>query len=157
MPQPTEFQYILKFGGFVDVGRSLWRGDGSIGYNCCWSLPEHSFSGPHPVGLMTIFETSLFVASYDSQLRWRYSTQPPHGILTLLNWTPLYNHFARMMQKTYPFCCWEGVLTASLHNNGSYSIVVCVFVVAGTYLPSRCLAINVYWLHNSGFRRNVPL
>jgi hypothetical protein len=57
---------------FVDVGCSLWREDGSVVYNCCWFLPAQSFLGPSPVGLMTIFcrlrfETSLFVASYDSQ------------------------------------------------------------------------------------------
>jgi hypothetical protein len=40
--------------------------------------PVHSFLGPSPMGLPTIFyclrfETSLFVASYDSRgLRWRY-------------------------------------------------------------------------------------
>jgi hypothetical protein len=37
-----------------------------------WSLPAQSFSGPSPLGLATVFyclrsETSLFVASYDSQ------------------------------------------------------------------------------------------
>jgi hypothetical protein len=41
-------------------------------YNCCWPSPAHLFSDPSPVGLATIFycprfETSLFVASYDSQ------------------------------------------------------------------------------------------
>jgi hypothetical protein len=39
---------------------------------CCWPLPMQSFSGPSPLVLETIFycltfETSLFVASYDSQ------------------------------------------------------------------------------------------
>jgi hypothetical protein len=48
------------------------------------------------------------------------------------------------MQKTQPLYCWEGVLTAPLHNNGSYPIVACVFVVSGMYLPSRCLVMNVY-------------
>jgi hypothetical protein len=53
------------------VGRSLWREDGSVVYNCCWPSPAQSFSRPSPVGLVTIFyrlrfETSLFVASYDS-------------------------------------------------------------------------------------------
>jgi hypothetical protein len=53
-------------------GRSLWREDGSVIYNCSWSSPEESFSGPSPVGLMTIFyclrfEISLFVAFYDSK------------------------------------------------------------------------------------------
>jgi hypothetical protein len=51
---------------------ALWREDGSVVYNCCWPSPKQSFSGPSPMGLVTIFyclriETSLFVASYDSQ------------------------------------------------------------------------------------------
>jgi hypothetical protein len=58
--------------GFVDVGRSLWREDRSVVYNCCWPSPEHSFSGPSVMGLVTIFycfrfDTSLSVASYDSR------------------------------------------------------------------------------------------
>jgi hypothetical protein len=58
--------------GFVDLGRPLWREDGSVVYNCCWPSAAQSFSGPSPVGLVAIFyclgfETSLFVASYDSQ------------------------------------------------------------------------------------------
>jgi hypothetical protein len=58
--------------GLVFVGLPLWREDGS--YICIrdWSLPAHSFSGPSPLGLATIFycprfETSLFVAFYGSQ------------------------------------------------------------------------------------------
>jgi hypothetical protein len=58
--------------GFVDLGRPLWREDGSAVCNCYWPSPEQSFSGPSPVGLVAIFyclrfETSLFAASYDSQ------------------------------------------------------------------------------------------
>jgi hypothetical protein len=58
--------------GFVGMGRPLWREDGSVVYNCSGSSPAQSFSGPSPVGLVDIFyclrfETSLFVASYDSQ------------------------------------------------------------------------------------------
>jgi hypothetical protein len=37
------------------VGRHLWREDGSVFCTCCWSLPALRY------------ETSLFVASYDSQ------------------------------------------------------------------------------------------
>jgi hypothetical protein len=49
---------------------SLTRG--WVFYICCWPLPPKWFSGPSPLGLATIFycltfETSLFVASYDSQ------------------------------------------------------------------------------------------
>jgi hypothetical protein len=58
--------------GLVLVGRPLWREVGSVFCICCWPLPAQSFSGPSPLGLETIFycltfETSLFVASYDSQ------------------------------------------------------------------------------------------
>jgi hypothetical protein len=70
---------------------------------------------------------------------WRSETR-----LTLLNWTLLYNYFARTTQKTQPLYCCEGVFTAPLHSNGSYSIVACVFVAAGTCLRSCCLEINVY-------------
>jgi hypothetical protein len=34
------------------------------------------------------------------------------------------------------------------HSNGSYAIVVCIFVDAGMYLPSRCLEMG---LHVTGF------
>jgi hypothetical protein len=64
--------------------------------------------------------------------------------VSVLNWTLLYNHFARIAQKTQPLCSCEGVLTAPLHSSGSYSIVACVLVAAGMCLPSRCLAMNVY-------------
>jgi hypothetical protein len=58
--------------GFVDLGRPLWREDGSVVCNCYWPSPAQSFSGPSPVGLVAIFyclrfETSLFFASYESQ------------------------------------------------------------------------------------------
>jgi hypothetical protein len=33
---------------FVDVGRSLWRKDGSVVYNCCWPSPVQSFSDRVP-------------------------------------------------------------------------------------------------------------
>jgi hypothetical protein len=68
----TRFSLLSDCYGVADVGRSLWREDGSVVYNCCWSSPAQSFSGPSPVGLTTIFyclwfETSLFVVSYGSQ------------------------------------------------------------------------------------------
>jgi hypothetical protein len=61
-----------------------------------------------------------------------------------LAWDPRYIASGRIQQKT-PFT-----------NNPL--IVACVFVVAGTCLPSRCLAMNVY----SGstipaFRRHVTI
>jgi hypothetical protein len=54
------------------MGRPLWREDGSVFCMCRWPLPAQAFSGPIPLGLANVFyclrfETSLFVASYDSQ------------------------------------------------------------------------------------------
>jgi hypothetical protein len=54
--------------GFFDVERSDER-TGMSFTNWHWSSPAKSFSGPSPVGLMTVlsclrFETSLFIASY---------------------------------------------------------------------------------------------
>jgi hypothetical protein len=68
-------RYLLLFDSYGLIflgGRPLWREDGSVIYTCCWPLPAQSFSGPSLLGLATIFyclrfETSLFVASYDSQ------------------------------------------------------------------------------------------
>jgi hypothetical protein len=67
-------RYLLLFDsyGLVSVGRFLWWEDRSVFCICCWPLPAQSFSGQSPLGLATIFyciqfETSLFVASYDSQ------------------------------------------------------------------------------------------
>jgi hypothetical protein len=47
-------------------------------------------------------------------------------------------------RRKQPLYCWEGVFTAPLHSNGSYSIVAYIFVAAGMCQPSHCLAMNVY-------------
>jgi hypothetical protein len=73
---------------------------------------------------------------------WRLETQL--SLATDSFRTLLYNDFALTTQKTQPIYCLEGVFTAPLHSNGSYSIVSCVFVAAGICLRSRCLAMNVY-------------
>jgi hypothetical protein len=51
----TRFLILPDNCRFVDVGRPLWRENWSVVYNCCWSSPAQSFSGPSPTGLMTIF------------------------------------------------------------------------------------------------------
>jgi hypothetical protein len=68
----TRFLLLSDSCGYFDIGRSLWRQDGSVVYNCSWPLPGHSFSCPCPMVLVIIFyslrfETSIFVTSYDSQ------------------------------------------------------------------------------------------
>jgi hypothetical protein len=47
----TKFLLLSDGCGFVDVGLRLWREDGSVVYNCCWSSPAQSFSALSPAGL----------------------------------------------------------------------------------------------------------
>jgi hypothetical protein len=62
--------YIQKITGLLMWGALF--DEKSVIYNCCWSSSAQSFSGPSLVGLVAIFycltfDTSLFVASYDSR------------------------------------------------------------------------------------------
>jgi hypothetical protein len=105
----------------------VWREDRSAFYKCSWSSPAQWFSGPSPVGLVTIFyylrfETSLFVASYDSQgygggIRPRLHM----GVLLDCRMNCLLQLDADRKQNT-PL-------------NGS-SVVLCVSVVTGTCVHS---------------------
>jgi hypothetical protein len=54
----SDFLLLSRSCGFVDVGRSLWRENGSAVYNCCWSSAAQSFLGPSPAGLVTYFTVS---------------------------------------------------------------------------------------------------
>jgi hypothetical protein len=54
------FLLLFDICGCLDAGRSLWREERSVVYNCCWSSPAQSFSGPSPVGLATIFYSLRF-------------------------------------------------------------------------------------------------
>jgi hypothetical protein len=79
----TRFLLLLDNCAFIDVGRSLWRDDESVVYNCCWPLPAQSFSGPSPVGLVTVFyclrfETSHFVAYHSQGYGGGIRPPPPH-------------------------------------------------------------------------------
>jgi hypothetical protein len=55
----TRFVLLSDSCGFVHMGRSLWRENGSAVYNCCWSSPAQSFLGPSPTGLVTIFRPGV--------------------------------------------------------------------------------------------------
>jgi hypothetical protein len=80
----TRFLLLSDSCWFVDVGRCLWREDGSLVYNCCWPLSAQSFSGLSPVGVATKIRDFPFRRLVRlAGLRWRYSTPPPHGILVV--------------------------------------------------------------------------
>jgi hypothetical protein len=106
------------------VGRPLWREDGSVFCICCWPLLAQSVSGPSLLVLATIFyclryETSLFVASYDSQghgggIRPRLHTGTsqfpfPYSLISSRHrprteTQPLYCWLAQTTQKTRDTC-----------------------------------------------------
>jgi hypothetical protein len=54
----TRFLLLSDSCSFVDVGCPLWREDGSVIYDCCWSSPAQSFFGASPVRLSTYFTVS---------------------------------------------------------------------------------------------------
>jgi hypothetical protein len=54
----TRFLLLSDSCGFVDVGRSLWRENGSAVYKCYWCSLGQTFLGPSPAGLVTIFTVS---------------------------------------------------------------------------------------------------
>jgi hypothetical protein len=124
-----------------------------------------SFSGPSPVGLVAIFyclrfETSLFVASYNSQgygggIRPRLHT----GLITVRQLSPFYNFGANGIEIT---TCNSSSAIVCL----SVAVETCVKFVATLWflqayplprirvLGSRCLGMDVsavlLWLHTSG-------
>jgi hypothetical protein len=63
----TRFSLLLDCCGFVDVGRSLWRENGSAVYSCRWSSPAQLFLGPSSPGLMTTF----YCLRFDTPPTWR--------------------------------------------------------------------------------------
>jgi hypothetical protein len=101
-------EYVWKLRSWFRGAPSLTRGRVCFLY-VPLALASAVFLGPSPLGLATVvyclrFETSLFVASYDSQghgggIRPRLHTGVPSAVL---KWTLLYNLFARTTQKTQP-------------------------------------------------------
>jgi hypothetical protein len=103
----TRFFLLSQSCWFVDVGRSLWRENGSAVYIGCWPSSAQSFSGPSFGGLLTIIclrsetpptwrATSPFLYPPGtgwpiytprhllrlSRLWWSYSNPPPRGVIT---------------------------------------------------------------------------
>jgi hypothetical protein len=142
----TRFLLLLDFSGSFYKGLSLWREDGSVIYYCSWPSPEQLFLGPSPVGLVTIFyclrfETSIYVASYDSRGCGERPTSKLH---------PAYNPSTRTTYKTQLFyrckstvdaesclprrCVATAARTAVNTASNSSSVVTCWFVAVGTCL-----------------------
>jgi hypothetical protein len=136
--------------GFVDLGRPHWREDGSAVCNCYWLSPAQSFSGPSPVGLVVIFyclrfETSLLVASYDSQghgggIRPRLHT----GTLISETNYALYSLGVNPMGNTALPRNGRPLLLSIVARITQKWAVYPESVSAGTCLSSRCLTMDLY-------------
>jgi hypothetical protein len=63
----------------VLLQHSLWREDGSVVYNCCWSSLAQSFSGPSPSGFMIIFYSLRFETPPTWRERSQYLYPPGTG------------------------------------------------------------------------------
>jgi hypothetical protein len=59
--------YYCQSCGFVDVGRSLWRENGSAVYISWWFSPAQSFLDPSPAGFVTIF----YCLRFETPPTWR--------------------------------------------------------------------------------------
>jgi hypothetical protein len=114
--------------GFVDLGRPLWREDGSVLYNCYWTSPAKSFSGPSPVGLVAIFYCLRFETSFSSPLTTRRVT------VEVLLASPYIVSGGTRAEKTYP-----------LPSNGYMLTTYKTPLVAPVllYLGRRCIAREV--------------
>jgi hypothetical protein len=151
----TRFLLLSNGCGLVYVGRSLWREDGSVVYNCCWPSPAQSFSGQSLVGLATLFyclrvETSLFIASYyDLQghgggIRPRLHTGVTVPICVCISKTvsrqPSREHLVdgfdlSVVTKTTPLFCRKRLLMYSLSRECIYSCILRSYC-------SRCPAVD---------------
>jgi hypothetical protein len=65
----TRSWFLSDSCGLVDLGRLLWREDGSVFCICCWPFPAQSFSGPSPLGLTTIFYCLKYQVNVKVMLR----------------------------------------------------------------------------------------
>jgi hypothetical protein len=86
----TRFSLLSESCEFVDVGRSLWRQDGSVVCSCCWPTPAQSFWVPSLAGLMTTFYSLRFKTpqSWRAWSPYLYSTGTGWPSYTLRHWVP---------------------------------------------------------------------
>jgi hypothetical protein len=96
----TRFLLLSDSCGSVDVGRSLWRENGSAVYNCFCSSPAQLFLGPSPAGLVTIFYCLGIETPWTWRARFLYLYPPGTGwpSYTPRHWIP----FRRLLRLAGP-------------------------------------------------------
>jgi hypothetical protein len=125
----------------------------------CWPLPVQSFSGPSPLGLETIFycltfETSIFVASYNSQGHGGCIRPRLHTGVELPYECPLFYNLGRTDKRPpartvrvllcYYLCFFpllRNVPRDLLHSSGGPTVDCLTSEIC---LPNRCLATVIF-------------
>jgi hypothetical protein len=125
------FVFNWTFAVIVLILHPLWQEDGSVLYNCCWSSPVQSFSGPSPAGPTTI----VYCLTFETLETWR--TRSPHLFPSGTGW-PSYTP-----RHWVPFSSPPTTLRATVE----------VFDPASTRGPIDALSLapfissQCYWLH----------
>jgi hypothetical protein len=127
----TRFLLMSDRCGLVNVGRSLWREDGSVVCNCWWSSPAQSFSGRNPVGLAIIFYCLRFETSP--------SSPPTTRSVTVEAFDPRLHTGINLSFSLYIYS-----LTMVPQKTPVPLIVACWFTAPDVCLPQRCLATSEY-------------
>jgi hypothetical protein len=121
----------------------------SVVYNCCWPSPTQSTSGPSPARHVTLFYSLRFetLPSCRTMSRYLYPPVIPQALVSLFVASYDSQGYGGGIRTRLHTTCILSVTTCSyfLDSDGieitasSNSLVACVFIVAGTCLPSRCL------------------
>jgi hypothetical protein len=109
-----QYSFQLNLCGYSPyVTFSLTIGWVSIVYNCCWFSPAQSFSGPSPVGLMTIFYCLMFDTPPTWRARSPYLYPPGTGWPSFIprHWVPFSSPpTTPTVEISEPASTWEGQL-----------------------------------------------
>jgi hypothetical protein len=156
----TRFLLLSDSWRFADVGSSLWRENGSVVYNCCWSSPAQSFSSPSPAGLMTIFHclTLETPSTWRARSPYLYSPRTRSPGYTPKHWVPFSSPptTRRATVEVFePTSKRDLVLKITPlpgpHRKHRSSFFARLFISAGTCLP-RCCSETVVWASCCIFR-----
>jgi hypothetical protein len=106
--------FITVSCGCDDMGRSLWREDGSVVYNCCWPSPGQSWVrapwDSRPYFTVSDLRLPFCRLLRLAELRRRYSTPPPREISNIHYFCMLLDlHLTWLL--VYHFSC---LITASM-------------------------------------------
>jgi hypothetical protein len=106
------FFFNWTLAAIVLMWHPLWREDASVVYNCCWSSPAQSISGPSPAGLMTTFYCFRFETPPTWRARSPYLYPPGTGYRTRLTLLITFRHEPH---RKHLFYCYSPTIPRPSH------------------------------------------